>query len=81
MSEERVGGRAGTAAPQGAVCELPNPPLFFLLSSRSNPNGTMTGVIPRLFLLLHRAAFALHPRVAGQRGQSAKCCGMNAFRE
>jgi len=28
MSEERVGGRAGTAAPQGAVCELPNPPLF-----------------------------------------------------
>jgi hypothetical protein len=31
MSEERVGGRAGTAAPQGAVCELPNPPLFFPL--------------------------------------------------
>src|SRR5271170_4370741 len=28
MSEERVGGRAGTAAPQGVVCELPNPPLF-----------------------------------------------------
>jgi hypothetical protein len=28
MSEERVGGRAGTAAPQGAVCELPNPPLL-----------------------------------------------------
>ena len=25
---QRVGGRAGTAAPQGAVCELPNP-LFF----------------------------------------------------
>jgi len=23
---ERVGGRAGTAAPKGAVCELPNPP-------------------------------------------------------
>jgi hypothetical protein len=22
---QRVGGRAGTAAPQGAVCELPNP--------------------------------------------------------
>jgi hypothetical protein len=28
VSEERVGGRAGTAAPQGAVCELPNPPSF-----------------------------------------------------
>jgi len=25
---QRVGGRAGTAAPQGAVCELPNPLLF-----------------------------------------------------
>jgi hypothetical protein len=25
---QRVGGRAGTAAPQGVVCELPNP-LFF----------------------------------------------------
>jgi hypothetical protein len=23
-----VGGRAGTAVPQGAVCELPNPPSF-----------------------------------------------------
>jgi hypothetical protein len=29
MSEGRVGGRAGTAAPQGAVCELPNPPFSF----------------------------------------------------
>ena len=29
VSEERVGGRAGTAAPQGAVCELPNPLSFF----------------------------------------------------
>jgi hypothetical protein len=27
VSEERVGGRAGTAAPKGVVCELPNPPL------------------------------------------------------
>ena len=27
VSEERVGGRAGTAAPQGVVCELPNPPV------------------------------------------------------
>ncbi len=26
MSEERVGGRAGTAASKGVVCELPNPP-------------------------------------------------------
>jgi hypothetical protein len=26
---QRVGGRAGTAAPQGVVCELPNPLLFF----------------------------------------------------
>jgi len=25
---QRVGGRAGTAAPQGAVCELPNPVCF-----------------------------------------------------
>ena len=25
---QRVGGRAGTAAPQGAVCELPNPVVF-----------------------------------------------------
>src|SRR5258705_11318664 len=25
---QRVGGRAGTAAPQGVVCELPNPLLF-----------------------------------------------------
>ena len=25
---QRVGGRAGTAAPQGAVCELPNPLLL-----------------------------------------------------
>jgi hypothetical protein len=35
MSEERVGGRAGTAAPQGVVCELPNPPL--LLPSSVSP--------------------------------------------
>jgi len=27
-----VGGRAGTAVPQGAVCELPNPPLLPTLS-------------------------------------------------
>ena len=33
MSEERVGGRAGTAAPQGVVCELPNPPKFLAISS------------------------------------------------
>jgi hypothetical protein len=26
MYRQRVGGRAGTAAPQGVVCELPNPP-------------------------------------------------------
>src|SRR5215469_1078845 len=25
--QERVGGRAGTAAPKGTVCELPNPPI------------------------------------------------------
>jgi hypothetical protein len=31
MSEERVGGRAGTAAPQGVVCELPNPPKFLAI--------------------------------------------------
>jgi hypothetical protein len=37
VSEERVGGRAGTAAPQGVVCELPNPPdfLFFPLHNRT----------------------------------------------
>jgi len=35
VSEERVGGRAGTAAPQGAVCELPNPPISFSASLSS----------------------------------------------
>jgi hypothetical protein len=25
---QRVGGRAGTAVPQGTVCELPNPLVF-----------------------------------------------------
>src|SRR5207248_11282804 len=42
MCQERVGGRAGTAAPQGAVCELPNPPisifpLFPLPASNGDP--------------------------------------------
>jgi hypothetical protein len=42
MSEERVGGRAGTAAPQGVVCELPNPPLFLL--SGMNAGGADQGL-------------------------------------
>ena len=33
-SEERVGGRAGTAAPQGAVCELSQPARFASLYAR-----------------------------------------------
>jgi hypothetical protein len=33
---QRVGGRAGTAAPQGAVCELPNP--LFRSTSFSYPS-------------------------------------------
>jgi len=37
MCEERVGGRAGTAAPQGVVCELPNPPISSLPSAHANP--------------------------------------------
>ena len=36
MCEERVGGRAGTAAPQGVVCELPNPPSSSLPKRHAN---------------------------------------------
>ena len=35
--QERVGGRAGTAAPQGVVCELPNPPDFPTAVAASKP--------------------------------------------
>jgi len=33
----RVGGRAGTAVPQGAVCEPPNPPQIFPQFFLPNP--------------------------------------------
>ena len=49
MSEERVGGRAGTAAPQGVVCELPNPPNSWrFLPSEIMAEGLSPGVEPGL---------------------------------
>jgi hypothetical protein len=49
---QRVGGRAGTAVPQGAVCELPNP----LLS----PSHAFSGLNAVSGVSLKPMAFAMH---------------------
>src|SRR5690242_21672864 len=42
--QERVGGRAGTAAPKGAVCELPNPPISNSPPHPSHPTRPYSGL-------------------------------------
>jgi hypothetical protein len=39
VCEERVGGRAGTAASKGVVCELPNPPSSSLQNAHVSHSG------------------------------------------
>src|SRR6266850_1886757 len=80
VSEERVGGRAGTAAPQGVVCELPNPPILPPASaSISLQKGTASCVELRRAASLHRTATALHPRRAGCEVHPAECWRMIEF--
>jgi hypothetical protein len=64
VSEERVGGRAGTAAPQGAVCELPNPPDFFCFPLHYRTKHVEGGPAPGPPFRLHPSVYALHPKAA-----------------